>query len=117
MEIPSVAIVGRPNVGKSRLFNRLAGRRISIVHDRPGVTRDVVVADSPLGHVLMDTGGIGMQPEMTSVEIQNATEQQADFAIRAATLLLFVVDGRQVYFPWMKCFQLNSERWESNLSW
>ena len=65
----------------------------------------------------MDTGGIGMQPEMTSVEIQNATEQQADFAIRAATLLLFVVDGRDGLLPWMKCFQLNSERWESNLSW
>lgn len=90
----SVAIVGRPNVGKSRLFNRLAGRRISIVHDRPGVTRDVVVADSPDGYTIMDTGGIGMQPEMTSVEIQDATEYQADFAIRAADLLLFVVDGR-----------------------
>jgi GTP-binding protein len=90
----SVAIVGRPNVGKSRLFNRLAGRRISIVHDRPGVTRDVVVADSPEGYTIMDTGGIGMQPEMTSVEIQDATEYQADFAIRAADLLLFVVDGR-----------------------
>ena len=99
METISVAIVGRPNVGKSRLFNRLAGRRISIVHDRPGVTRDVVVADSPEGYVLMDTGGIGMQPEMTSVEIQNATEQQADFAIRAATLLLFVVDGRDGLLP------------------
>ena len=90
----SVANVGRPNVGKSRLFNRLAGRRISIVHDRPGVTRDVVVADSPEGYTIMDTGGIGMQPEMTSVEIQDATEYQADFAIRAADLLLFVVDGR-----------------------
>ena len=99
METISVAIVGRPNVGKSRLFNRLAGRRISIVHDRPGVTRDVVVADSPEGYVLMDTGGIGMQPEMTSVEIQNATEQQADFAIRAANLLLFVVDGRDGLLP------------------
>ena len=99
MESISVAIVGRPNVGKSRLFNRLAGRRISIVHDRPGVTRDVVVADSPEGYVLMDTGGIGMQPEMTSAEIQNATEQQADFAIRAATLLLFVVDGRDGLLP------------------
>jgi len=99
MEIISVAIVGRPNVGKSRLFNRLVGRRISIVHDRPGVTRDVVVADSPEGYVLMDTGGIGMQPEMTSVEIQNATEEQADFAIRAATLLLFVVDGREGLIP------------------
>ena len=99
MEIISVAIVGRPNVGKSRLFNRLVGRRISIVHDRPGVTRDVVVADSPEGYVLMDTGGIGMQPEMTSVEIQNATEEQAEFANRAATLLLFVVDGREGLIP------------------
>lgn len=97
--IQSVAIVGRPNVGKSRLFNRLAGRRISIVHDRPGVTRDVVVADSPEGYTLMDTGGIGMQPEMTSVEIQNATEYQADFAINASDLLLFVVDGREGLIP------------------
>ena len=95
----SVAIVGRPNVGKSRLFNRLAGKRISIVHDRPGVTRDVVVADSPEGYTLMDTGGIGMQPEMTSIEIQDATEYQADFAIRAADLLLFVVDGKEGMLP------------------
>ncbi len=95
----SVAIVGRPNVGKSRLFNRLAGRRISIVHDRPGVTRDVVVADSPEGYALMDTGGIGMLPEMTPSEIQHATEDQADFAIRAADLLLFVVDGREGLIP------------------
>ena len=95
----SVAIVGRPNVGKSRLFNRLAGKRISIVHDRPGVTRDVVVADSPDGYVLMDTGGIGMLPEMTPKEIQNATEEQADFAIEAANILLFVVDGRQGLLP------------------
>ena len=95
----SVAIVGRPNVGKSRLFNRLAGKRISIVHDRPGVTRDVVVADSPDGFALMDTGGIGMLPEMTLKEIQDATESQADFAIQAANLLLFVVDGREGLLP------------------
>ena len=95
----SIAIVGRPNVGKSRLFNRLAEKRISIVHDRPGVTRDVVVADSPQGYVLMDTGGIGMTPEMTPVDIQNATEEQADFAIRAADLLLFVVDARTGPLP------------------
>ena len=95
----SVAIVGRPNVGKSRLFNRLAGRRISIVHDRPGVTRDGVGADSPEGYALMDTGGIGMLPEMTPTEIQQATEDQADFAIRAADLLLFVVDGREGLIP------------------
>ena len=95
----SVAIVGRPNVGKSRLFNRLAGKRISIVHDRPGVTREVVVADSPDGFALMDTGGIGMLPEMTPKEIQDATESQADFAIQAANLLLFVVDGREGLIP------------------
>ena len=95
----SVAIVGRPNVGKSRLFNRLAGKRISIVHDRPGVTRDVVVADSPDGFALMDTGGIGMLPEMTPKEIQDATEDQAEFAIQAANLLLFVVDGREGLLP------------------
>ena len=95
----TLAIVGRPNVGKSRLFNRLAGKRISIVHDRPGVTRDVVVADSPEGYVLMDTGGIGMIPEMTPAEIQNATEDQAEFAILAADLLLFVVDGRSGMVP------------------
>jgi len=86
-------------VGKSRLFNRLAGKRISIVHDRPGVTRDVVVADNPQGYVLMDTGGIGMIPEMTPAEIQNATEDQAEFAILAADLLLFVVDGRSGMVP------------------
>ena len=96
--IKSVAIVGRPNVGKSRLFNRLAGQRISIVHDRPGVTRDVVVADSPEGYTMMDTGGIGMLPDMTPLEIQDATEYKADF-IRAADLLLFVVDGREGLIP------------------
>ena len=86
-------------MGKSRLFNRLAGKRISIVHDRPGVTRDVVVADNPQGYVLMDTGGIGMIPEMTPAEIQNATEDQAEIAILAADLLLFVVDGRSGMVP------------------
>ena len=59
---PVVALVGRPNVGKSALFNRLAGRTISIVHDQPGVTRDRVVAPCSLTTVpcdLVDTGGIG----------------------------------------------------------
>ena len=95
----SVAIVGRPNVGKSRLFNRIIGRRVSIVHDRPGVTRDVVVADAPGGYSIMDTGGIGMKPEMTSAEIQDATEDQANFAIETSDLLLFVVDGREGLVP------------------
>lgn len=89
----SVALVGRPNVGKSRLFNALAGRRLSIVHDRPGVTRDVVSYDLDSGHILMDTGGIGIKPEMTPALIQTAAEQQVDFAIKAADMVLFVTDG------------------------
>ncbi len=97
--VPSIAIVGRPNVGKSRLFNRLAGRRISIVHDRPGVTRDVVTAESTDGYVLMDTGGLGLRESMTPVEIQDATEVQVDFAIEATNLLLFVTDGREGLTP------------------
>ncbi|MFP6899918.1 MAG: ribosome biogenesis GTPase Der [Opitutales bacterium] len=97
--VPSIAIIGRPNVGKSRLFNRLAGRRISIVHDLPGVTRDVVTAESADGYVLMDTGGLGLRESMTSVEIQEATETQVDFAIEAANLLLFVTDGRDGLAP------------------
>ena len=95
----------------------MAGKRISIVHDRPGVTRDVVVADSPEGYVLMDTGGIGMIPEMTPEEIQNATEDQAQFAIQAADLLLFVVDGRPVSFHSIRPLPRNSARWESSLFW
>lgn len=97
--VPSIAIVGRPNVGKSRLFNRLTGRRISIVHDRPGVTRDVVTAESADGYVLMDTGGLGLRESMTPVEIQDATEAQVDFAIEAADLILFVTDGRAGLAP------------------
>ena len=97
--VPSIAIIGRPNVGKSRLFNRLAGRRISIVHDHPGVTRDVVTAESTDGYVLMDTGGLGLRESMTPVEIQEATETQVDFAIEAADLLLFVTDARDGLAP------------------
>lgn len=89
----SVALVGRPNVGKSRLFNAITGRRLSIVHDMPGVTRDVVSYELDSGHILMDTGGIGIKPEMTPALIQKAAEQQVDFAIEAADLILFVTDG------------------------
>ncbi|MFP4166678.1 MAG: ribosome biogenesis GTPase Der [Opitutales bacterium] len=89
----TVALVGRPNVGKSRLFNRLCGRRLSIVHDQPGVTRDVVAADVDDDYRLLDTGGIGLEPEMTPERIARATEEQVDFAIQAASLLLFIVDA------------------------
>ena len=91
----SVALVGRPNVGKSRLFNRLAGRRISIVHDQPGVTRDLItfnVSPERGGYLLMDTGGIGLAGGISSAAIIKATEEQVDFALAAAGLVLFVTD-------------------------
>lgn len=88
----TVALVGRPNVGKSRLFNRLCGRRLSIVHDMPGVTRDLISAEVRDDYVLLDTGGIGMELEMTPKKIATAAEDQVDFAIQAASVILFVVD-------------------------
>ena len=69
-----VAIVGRPNVGKSRLFNRLARKRISIVHDQPGVTRDVISAEIAEGsYTLLDTGGIGYQGIDTPAALTKAS--------------------------------------------
>ena len=89
-----VAIVGRPNVGKSRLFNRLARKRISIVHDQPGITRDVISAEiADGGYTLLDTGGLGYKGDDTPAALTKASEQQVEFAISAASLILFVVDG------------------------
>jgi GTP-binding protein len=90
----SVVIVGRPNVGKSRLFNRLARKRISIVHDQPGVTRDVISAEVDDGYTLMDTGGLGLREgETSSAAIIAASERQVGFAIDTAALILFIIDG------------------------
>lgn len=89
-----VALVGRPNVGKSRLFNRLVGRRISIVHDEPGVTRDIVSHNLPGGITLLDTGGLGREDQEKQTELLEATQQQVHFALSTASLILFVVDGR-----------------------
>jgi len=90
----SVAIVGRPNVGKSRLFNRLTKKRIAIVHDQPGITRDVVTADvDDGGYTVMDTGGLGLVGGETAAALIAASERQVGFAIDAAALILFVVDG------------------------
>lgn len=90
----TVALVGRPNVGKSRLFNRLCGKRMSIVHDMPGVTRDLISTEVRDDYMLLDTGGIGMELEMTPKSISTAAEDQVEFAIQAATVILFVVDVR-----------------------
>ena len=92
MSIPIVAIVGRPNVGKSSLFNRLARRRISIVESTPGVTRDRVCAIIRYGGCsfeLMDTGGYGIE------DVADLTEniaEQIKFALAEAALIVFVVD-------------------------
>jgi GTP-binding protein len=90
----TVAIVGRPNVGKSRLFNRLARKRISIVHDQPGITRDVISTfiDED-AYSLLDTGGIGLKAGATRADIIKASELQVQFAIETAPVILFVLDG------------------------
>src|SRR5881227_971187 len=94
MTVPIVAIVGRPNVGKSSLFNWLAGRRIAIVDPTAGVTRDRVSTLIEADHryfELMDTGGMGIQDvDQLTAEI----EQQIETAIEQAQVILFVVDGR-----------------------
>src|SRR3954447_23252319 len=88
-----VAIVGRPNVGKSALFNRLAGKQIAIVHDRPGVTRDRLIASCYKGAApfdIMDTGGIG---EAIEDDFNHQVQAEAQIAVEVADLILFVVDG------------------------
>lgn len=94
MANPVVAIVGRPNVGKSTIFNRLAGERISIVEDTPGVTRDRIYARTEwLGHPfnLIDTGGIdiGDEPFLTQIT------EQAEIAIEEADVIIFVVSVKE----------------------
>ncbi len=95
MARPLVAIVGRPNVGKSTFFNKMAGRRISIVEDTPGVTRDRVYADCEwqrYNFTLIDTGGI--DPHSEDVLLKQM-RRQAEIAIETCDVILFFVDGRQ----------------------
>lgn len=92
MSKPVVAIVGRPNVGKSTLFNKLVGSRISIVHDTPGVTRDRIYAESEWRgrkFILIDTGGI--EPNSNDI-ILSQMRDQAQIAIEHADVIIFLVD-------------------------
>ncbi len=96
---PSVAIVGRPNVGKSALFNRLVGRKISIVHDQPGITRDRLSAICTRGKrpfALWDTGGIVGAGES---ELTEQVRRAADEGLRQSDVLLFLVDAKDGLSP------------------
>ncbi len=91
---PLIAIVGRPNVGKSTLFNKIVGKRIAIVEDTPGVTRDRIYADGEwlnYHFTLIDTGGI--EPESEDI-IAKQMRRQAELAIETAHVIVFIVDGR-----------------------
>lgn len=99
MAKPIVAIVGRPNVGKSTLFNRLAGQRISIVQDTPGVTRDRVYAKAEwlnYNFTIIDTGGI--EPEREDIIVKQM-RRQANIAIETADVIIFIVDGKEGLTP------------------
>ena len=98
-----IAIVGRPNVGKSALFNRIVRKRIAIVHDMPGVTRDRVTAEAEWHgrpYTLVDTGGIGLlRREKADDVITKAALEQVDLAIEAAHVIILVVNVQDGVSP------------------
>ncbi|MDR3318182.1 MAG: 50S ribosome-binding GTPase, partial [Clostridiales bacterium] len=99
MSKPIVAIVGRPNVGKSTFFNKAAGRRISIVQDVPGVTRDRIIADAEwcgYNFTVIDTGGIEFGQSDT---IHAQIFRQAKLAMEAADVIVFFVDHKSGLTP------------------
>lgn len=95
MSLPLVAVVGRPNVGKSTFFNKVVGKRLSIVEDTPGVTRDRIYAEAEwcgIHFALIDTGGI--EPDSKDV-ILSQMREQAEMAIDTSDVILFMVDGKE----------------------
>src|SRR5271169_4126666 len=94
-----LAIVGRPNVGKSTLFNRLAGRKLAIVDDRPGVTRDRRFGTGRLGDLdleLIDTAGF---EDVADDSLEARMRAQTELAVAQAQLILFVIDAREGVTP------------------
>ncbi len=94
MRIPTVALVGRPNVGKSTVFNKIVGSKISIIEDTPGVTRDRIYSEAYYGNYkfnLIDTGGIDVSQEIFNSEIK----VQAEIAIQESDVVVFIVDGKE----------------------
>ena len=98
-----IAIVGRPNVGKSALFNRIAGKRIAIVHDEPGVTRDRISVQAEWNgrsFTLVDTGGLGLlRGEKARDVIVQAAFEQVELAIESATVIILVVNLQEGVVP------------------
>ena len=108
MPKPVIALVGRPNVGKSTLFNRLAGERLAIVDDTPGTTRDRLFSESEWNGVafnIIDTGGIdpthgGRTPlSIGSADFIREIRTQAEIAINEADIVLFITDGEAGVTP------------------
>ena len=94
MSKPIIAIVGRPNVGKSTLFNKIIGERRSIVEDTPGVTRDRIYGESEWcgrKFILIDTGGIEIK---STDEMWMHIKKQAEIAVETADVILFMCDGK-----------------------
>lgn len=99
MRAPLIAIVGRPNVGKSTLFNKIVGKKLAIVHDEPGVTRDRIYAEISINgmqYQLVDTGGY--DPDAKE-DILEEMKVQTELAIASADVIIFLLDGREGLLP------------------